>query len=733
MKQTDTDFGWRYKGRWVGEYRDLSREGVPDAHLEVDHHHVSEKTRTCLQCGVCTATCHLAKDDGRFPRREMSLVQGGLAAHAAKMSSIWQCYQCDDCTAGCPSLAGPSEVMAQLRTKATVNLSVFPDFARMINTWEGFAVFSLFAFFMIAILGINFSNHVWERDTVVFSAMYPHSLLIPLFSVLTFLSFILIFISLAKAWRTWSGATPAIPHVDGRILGRSIFRAIHESIRHTRFDACDANRYRRYAHILIVVGFAGLCGIALFAAVLPFIDASPKTFQAPFTAFKLTANVFSWVMIAGIGMFLFYHFSQLRNKTAVVFSDWMFPVLLLMVAVTGLVSQWARWSNIGVIAYTAYLFHLSSVFVLIVILPFAKPAHALYRLAAEVHRIYSEMTTSQHASDECDEIRVIQSQSENRRETPPSNTVDFSLVSNTPYLLLHEDVEQLPDTVIVSAYNTLRDSYEKVGDEKRYINIENLYCTAFEREKDRRELARRQKVNASSEFIEWYEEAAKNPCGWWLKHHLLARHSLKSCMFCGMCTSVCPASEYYMEYNPRSIADVALSENETEIVALLKSDVIWYCGQCGSCKERCPRGNSIMGLISSLRILSQLKGYHLYSNRGRQQYASRHLWGANFWNRGCSLYFRNADKWAHPDFGPNYGKFFDHQEQEFLRLGANPDRPGMFGGRKIHPETLEELRLLVEAGGTLCLWKKVDDSGHIHRRRLDLSEDAYLEMVAKEG
>ncbi len=733
MKQTDTDFGWRYKGRWVGEYRDLSRDGVPDAHLDGVNHHVSEKTRTCLQCGVCTATCHLAEDNGGFPRREMSLVQGGLADHATKLPSIWQCYQCDDCTDGCPSLAGPSEVMAQLRTKATVSLSVFPDFARLLNTWEGFAVFSSFAFFMIAILGINFSNHVWDRDTVVFSAMYPHSLLIPLFSVLTLLSFILIFISLVKAWRTWSGATSGIPHLDGRISGRVIFRAIYESIRHARFDACDANRYRRHAHILIVVGFAGLCGIALFAAVLPFLDVYPETFQAPFTAFKLTANVFSWLMIAGIGMFLFYHFSQLRNKPTVVFSDWMFPVLLLMIAVTGLASQWARWSNIGVIAYMAYLFHLSSVFVLIAILPFAKPAHALYRLAAEVHRICSDMTSSQHGSDECGEHREIQSLTENRRETLPSNTVDFSLVLNTPYLLLHEDAAQLPDAVIIGAYNTLRDSYENVQDEKRYSNIENLYCTAFEREKDRRELARRKKNDGSGEFFQWYAQAADNTCGWWLQHHLLARHSLKSCMFCGMCTAVCPACEYYREYNPRSVVDVALSGEEEEIIALLKSDVIWYCGQCGSCKERCPRGNSIMGLISSLRILSQLKGYHLHSSRGRQQYASRHLWGTNFWNRGCSLYFRNGDKWAHPDFGPNYGKFFDHQEREFLRLGANPDRPGMYGGRKIQPETLEELRLLVEAGGTLCLWEKLDDAGNSHRRELALSEEAYLEMVAKEG
>ena len=120
----------------------------------------------------------------------------------------------------------------------------------------------------------------------------------------------------------------------------------------------------------------------------------------------------------------------------------------------------------------------------------------------------------------------------------------------------------------------------------------------------------------------------------------------------------------------------------------------WYSAQCGSCNSRCPMEIDIMGLISSLRCLAQLKGYHLKSVRGRQQYAGRHLWGGNLWNRGRSLYFRNGDPAAHPDFGPRYPRWNAEVEDQFVRLGAQPDMDGTFAGNKVPPATLGGIALL---------------------------------------
>jgi heterodisulfide reductase subunit C len=289
------------------------------------------------------------------------------------------------------------------------------------------------------------------------------------------------------------------------------------------------------------------------------------------------------------------------------------------------------------------------------------------------------------------------------------------------------------DSTIENAYYELRDQAEPRRPGRYYPNIKRLFGTAFEREKDRREINALVRQAGPPEWQAWYEGAADQPCTWWVEHHIGARHALTTCMNCGMCTSVCPAAEHFEEYDPRCIVDAALSGDEHRLVSLLKSDVIWYCAQCGSCNSRCPHNNDIMGLVGSLRCLAQLKGYHLQSVRGRQQYAARHLWGGNLWNRATSLYFRNAAAADHPDFGPAYARWQADAEDEFARVGGQPDMDGTFAGRKVAPETLAELRSCVRAGGALFLWDKIEQHGAADAARLGLDLDQYYDKVRTEG
>jgi heterodisulfide reductase subunit C len=297
----------------------------------------------------------------------------------------------------------------------------------------------------------------------------------------------------------------------------------------------------------------------------------------------------------------------------------------------------------------------------------------------------------------------------------------------------HEELKHVSDDELCFTYNTLRDECEATEAGTYYPNIQRLCGTRFEREKDRREVERAVRQDPPPEMQAWYDNARQQSCGWWLDHHIVARHALKSCLYCGVCTAQCPAAQYYEDYNPRTIVDVALSRDEGRLVELLQSDLLWYCGQCGSCKPKCPRENNIMGLITSLRCLSQLKGHHLASVRGRQQYAARHLWGANFWNRACTLYFRNADAASHPDFGPRYARHWAEVEPQMRRLGATPDARGDLGGKKVNPETLAELRRCVAWGGTLVLWHAVEEHAMAQAESMDLSIDEYYDKVRTEG
>jgi heterodisulfide reductase subunit C len=164
---------------------------------------------------------------------------------------------------------------------------------------------------------------------------------------------------------------------------------------------------------------------------------------------------------------------------------------------------------------------------------------------------------------------------------------------------------------------------------------------------------------------------------------------LKACMNCGVCSAICPAAEFY-NYDPRRIVDIVQTRDDDAILELLKSETIWYCGQCMSCKTRCPRGNTPGSIISALRQLSQELGLFIYSEKGRQQFAVKRTVGDNILEYGycVAAYVVHPD--LHPEQGPMWDHAFENLEAFFARAGGELN--GTEGPmRKIKPEVLDEL------------------------------------------
>jgi hypothetical protein len=68
-----------------------------------------------------------------------------------------------------------------------------------------------------------------------------------------------------------------------------------------------------------------------------------------------------------------------------------------------------------------------------------------------------------------------------------------------------------------------------------------------------------------------------------------------------------------------------------------------------------------------------------------------------------------------------------------IRLGASPDTEGQFGGRKVPPQTLAELRSCVAGGGTLVLWNELEKHACEDAKKNGVSIDDYYERVRREG
>ena len=178
------------------------------------------------------------------------------------------------------------------------------------------------------------------------------------------------------------------------------------------------------------------------------------------------------------------------------------------------------------------------------------------------------------------------------------------------------------------------------------------------------------------------------------------KEGLKTCINCGTCTAICPAAEFY-KYDPRKVVDTVQRKDEGEIEALLRSETIWYCGECMSCVTRCPRGNGPGLVIMALRNLSARLGYFTDSEKGRQLWPLTKTLNNNILHTGYCIHPSTFDCDEYPEAGPITRWVMDNKEEVFGRLGANYEGKGPGVLRRIPQADLDELQAIFdETGGT---------------------------------
>jgi len=177
------------------------------------------------------------------------------------------------------------------------------------------------------------------------------------------------------------------------------------------------------------------------------------------------------------------------------------------------------------------------------------------------------------------------------------------------------------------------------------------------------------------------------------------KEGLKACMNCGVCTGVCPAAEFY-NYDPRQIISTVQTRDDSQIEALLRSDTIWYCGECMSCRPRCPRGNTPGYVIQALRTLSQKTGLFVESEKGRQQLALKRTIGENIMKTGYCITPRLVAPQLHPEQGPVWEWIYNNDKDVYGRFTDNYMKEGAGPVRKIDEQSLAELHAIFrESGG----------------------------------
>lgn len=205
------------------------------------------------------------------------------------------------------------------------------------------------------------------------------------------------------------------------------------------------------------------------------------------------------------------------------------------------------------------------------------------------------------------------------------------------------------------------------------------------------------------------------------------REGLKACMNCGVCTAVCPAAAFY-NYDPRQIISIVQTRNDEAIEELLRSETIWYCGECMSCRPRCPRANTPGYVIQALRKLSQKLGFFVESEKGRQQLALKRAIGENILRTGYCIVPKLVRADLHPEQGTVWKWILDNEEEIYGQFSENYNRAGAGALRKVSDDALEEIRRIFDITGGTEMFETIENYSEQKAREMgyDGADDRYF-------
>ncbi len=219
-----------------------------------------------------------------------------------------------------------------------------------------------------------------------------------------------------------------------------------------------------------------------------------------------------------------------------------------------------------------------------------------------------------------------------------------------------------------------------------------------------------------------------------LKNDIRFVEGLRACINCGTCTAICPAAQHY-EYDPRLVVDIVQRRSENDLIHLLQSDIIWYCGECLSCKTRCPRENVPAYIIQALKKLSIESGEFIKSEKGRQQLALVRTIGKHILEDGYCVHIDKINTEMFPEQGTVWDWIKENISLLSTFIGANYHGEGSGSLRKIPKESIEELQAIFELTGGKDFFELIEKKSEEYAKSKCIEfqkgsiEDEYFQQI----
>ena len=376
----------------LGLYPEIQRYGTADI-------------SACFSCGTCTASCPLSQADATFPRRMIRYAQLGMKDALLSSKELWTCYGCGECAETCPTQADPSELMAATRryeiagydrTRVARTMYTRPAVATVLAV----LLATFFALFMYSAHGPQSGSSLAIFEFIPEGLIHNTGIVVMILVVLAGLSGIA---SMARrigrregvGWSAVLGSWAALART-----GRAAWFAIgRESLGQARFrEECETEipgqagdppvpwfRRRWLVHALTVWGFLGLLAATALDYGLSLLGIKETGTPVPlWYPVRLLGTAAGVALLYGTTVLIIDRYrmanrSVKRSTTA----DWMLLGLLWVTGLTGFILELALYlPEAPAWGYWVFLVHVAVALELVLLAPFMKLAHAVYRPVA---------------------------------------------------------------------------------------------------------------------------------------------------------------------------------------------------------------------------------------------------------------------------------------------------------------------------------------------------------------
>ncbi|MFN2195391.1 MAG: 4Fe-4S dicluster domain-containing protein [Anaerolineales bacterium] len=317
----------------------------------------------CINCGNCTAICPLTTNDHPFPRHTIRMVQMGLREQLLANVDPWLCYFCGDCTKTCPRGAEPAETMMAARRWLIANYDQSGKAQRLYTSTKTmvWTIIRTAAIPLILLLGYHLltgGRHI-RTDQVVLNEFAP----VMWVWLLVLLHFAYLGTHLTRnslhMSRQFLGPETSLSNIPlgAYLTGMKNF-AIH-FVSQRQWLKCDETHKETFSrwrkHLLLMSGY-----VIMLILIVPLLFWFQTDNIYPIYNPQRWLGYYATVILVFTSLEILY--SRIKKKEEIHrfshHSDWLFPIFLLIGAITGIIVHIFRYMLLPWPTYAAYTVHI---------------------------------------------------------------------------------------------------------------------------------------------------------------------------------------------------------------------------------------------------------------------------------------------------------------------------------------------------------------------------------------